>query len=78
METLPDPLQDRQVKTLACPPHKPLPDNVIYPYKGKLSTRIQLYEPLIIRVDINLYEKCNNIIQIMGNGNVILIFAFRR
>ncbi len=35
MDTLPDPLRDRFVPTLECPPNKPLTDSLMYPYKGK-------------------------------------------
>ncbi len=31
MESLLDPLQDRQVKTVKAPPHRPLPSNLMYP-----------------------------------------------
>jgi len=34
MELLPDPLNDRFVPTLQTPPNKPLPESLIYPYKG--------------------------------------------
>jgi serine/threonine-protein phosphatase 2B catalytic subunit len=35
MDVLPDPCKDRFVKTCPPPPNKPLPDNILYPYKGK-------------------------------------------
>lgn len=31
METLADPCQDRAVKTVKAPPHKPLPPSKMYP-----------------------------------------------
>ncbi len=34
MDVLPDPYDDRSVKTVECPPNKALPDNILYPYKG--------------------------------------------
>ena len=35
MELLPDPVKDRQCKTLVPPPHKPLSVSQLYPYQGK-------------------------------------------
>lgn len=37
MDLLPDPCKDRFVKTLPCPPNKPLPESTLYPYKGNFS-----------------------------------------
>lgn len=35
METLNDPFDDRAVKTVKAPPHKPLAPNMMYPDPGK-------------------------------------------
>lgn len=32
---MPDPLNDRFVKTVECPPNKALEKNKLYPYQGK-------------------------------------------
>lgn len=47
MELLPDPLKDRMVPTLPCPPNKCLPENLIYPYKGMTSfIFLEIYKEL--------------------------------
>ena len=37
METLCDPLSDRQVKTVKAPPHRPLNSNLMYPDPCKFN-----------------------------------------
>lgn len=37
METLADPFQDRPVKSVKAPPHKPLPPNKMYPDPSNIT-----------------------------------------
>ena len=39
MESLPDPLKDRQVKNLKAPPHKPLDKLLLWPEKLKSAEK---------------------------------------
>ena len=34
MDSLPDPLDDRQMKDIVPPPHMPISDDLLYPNKG--------------------------------------------
>lgn len=54
MELLPDPCKDRFVKNCPLPPHKPLPETLLYHQKGTDTTT-----PIIISistVNLNFYR----------------------
>ena len=44
MELLPDPVNDRFVKSIPPPPNKPLPESLLYPHKG-ISISFQPQNP---------------------------------
>lgn len=55
METLPDPCKDRICKSVSLPPNKPLPESLIYPYKGMCTTVLLIKSPILHQVKPSRY-----------------------